>query len=576
MLSENELKSQIRRINGKGYKAYKDIKGLYQFPNYQLMLDHIQGDPFASPSRARVRIDRQAAGFEPAVTRNKSRQVAACDFLTRRFYACCRKYSKGRRGTGKGGLITIDGPGQEILERTAMVITDTYVEARFRIGLPAHGRKIAGNDAEAMFFEELPQIVHQSLFSKNLDMEALYRHIKAAEDADAARALLPQHNLIAFVADGSLLPRRSGIDPRPMPAKEAIAFQSPEAYRLTLALPNAGSVSGMGIPAGVTLIVGGGYHGKSTLLAAIELGIYNHIPGDGRELAVTVEGTQKIRACDGRNIEKSDISPFINNLPFQKETAAFSTENASGSTSQAANIAEAIEAGAEVILLDEDTSATNFMIRDHRMQQLVKKAQEPITPFIDKVRQLFSDKHISTVLVMGGSGDYFAMADHVIQMAEYQPYDVTAAAQAISRETGTDRWDEGGRQFGGIRHRTPLPESFNPYKGNNKLKISARGRNEIQFGSDNIDISDLEQLVDISQTTALGHAIYYAAKNIDGSRSLKELVEQVIADINAQGLDILTPYITGELAEFRALDLAAAINRMRSLKMRQSGQIPKK
>ncbi len=571
MLSENELKSQLQRINGKGYKAYKDIKGSYQFPNYQLMLDHIQGDPFAAPSRARVRIDRQAAAFDPAVTQNKSRQVAACDFLTRRFFACCQKFSKGRRGTGKGGLITIDGPGQEILERTAMVITDTYVEARFRIGLPAHGRKIAGNDAEAMFFEELPQIVHQSLFSRNLDMDALYRHIQTAEDADTARSLLPERGLIAFVADGSLLPRRSGIDPRPMPAKEAIAFQSPEAYRVTLELPNAGSVSGMGIPAGVTLIVGGGYHGKSTLLAAIELGIYNHIPGDGRELAVTVEDTQKIRACDGRNIEKTDISPFINNLPFQKETAAFSTENASGSTSQAANIAEAIEAGAGVILLDEDTSATNFMIRDHRMQQLVKKAQEPITPFIDKVRQLFSDKNISTVLVMGGSGDYFTMADHVIQMTEYQPYDVTAAARAIAMETGTDRWNEGGGQFGDIRRRTPVPERFNPYRGNNKLKIAARRLTEIQFGSDNIDISDLEQLVDISQTTALGHAIYYAAKHMDGRQSLKELVEQVIADINAQGLDILTPYITGELAKFRALDLAGAINRMRSLKMRQSG-----
>jgi len=570
MTPEKQLRAELQRINGKGYKAYKDIKGNYRFPHYQLFLDHIQGDPFATPSRARVRVDRQASGLGPEITQNRSRRIAACDFLTRRFFACCRKFSKGRRGTGKGGLIAIDGPGQEILERTSMVITDAFVEARFRIGLPAHGRKIAGSEAEAMFFEELPRIVSHSIFHENLDSDALYRHIKTAEDADTARSQLTGRGLIAFVSDGSLLPRRSGIDPRPMPEKDAIAFKSPAAYRVSLELPNAGRVSGMGIPAGVTLIVGGGYHGKSTLLSAIELGIYNHVPGDGRELAITVENTQKIRACDGRSIEKTDISPFINNLPFQKETAEFSTENASGSTSQAANISEAVEAGAEVILLDEDTSATNFMIRDHRMQQLVKKAQEPITPFIDKVRQLYADKNISTVLVMGGSGDYFAMADHTIQMTEYQPHDVTAAARAIAMETGTDRWEEGGRHFGAIRSRTPLPESFNPYKGHNKLKIAGRGLNEIQFGNESIDISDLEQLVDNSQTTAIAHAIYYATKYMNGSLSLKALVERVIDDIHRDGLDALTPYITGESARFRALDLAGAINRMRSLKIRQS------
>ncbi len=570
MTPDKELKSNLRRINGKGYKAYKDIKDNYQFSNYQLFLDHIQGDPFAAPSRARVRVDRHASGIGPEITQNRSRRIAACDFLTRRFFDCCRKFSKGRRGTGKGGLITIDGPGQEILERTSMVITDNFMEARFRIGLPAHGRKIAGSDAEAMFFEELPQIVGHSLFHENLDSDALYRHIRTAEDADSARNQLSERNLITFISDGSILPRRSGIDSRPMPEKDAIAFQTPASYRVTIELPNAGSVSGLGIPAGVTLIVGGGYHGKSTLLNAIELGIYNHIPGDGRELAVTVENTQKIRACDGRNIEKTDISPFINNLPFQKGTTEFSTKNASGSTSQAANISEAVEAGADVILLDEDTSATNFMIRDHRMQRLVKKEQEPITPFIDKVRQLYADKNISTVLVMGGSGDYFAMADHIIQMTEYQPHDVTEAARAIALESGTDRWEEGGRHFGDIRQRTPLPESFNPYKGHNKLKIAARGLNNIQFGNETIDISDLEQLVDISQTNALAHAINYAIKYTDGSLSLNTLVGRVIDDINENGLDVLTSYITGESARFRALDLAGAINRMRTLKIRDS------
>ncbi|MFW5902240.1 MAG: ABC-ATPase domain-containing protein [Thermodesulfobacteriota bacterium] len=570
MATDNELKSSLKRIDGKGYKAYKDIKGQYGFARFQLILDHIQGDPFAAPSRARVRVARRASGFAPDVTQNASRRVAACDFLTRRFYDCCRWFSKGRRGTGKGGLITIDKPGQEILDRSSMVITDDCVEARFRIGLPAHGRKIAGDDAAAMFFEELPRIVDNSLFVQKLDAAALYKHIQTAEDADAIRSRLSEQGLIAFIGDGSLLPRRSGIDERPMPRDQAIEFTAPPEFRFPLDLPNAGAVSGMGIPEGVTLIVGGGYHGKSTLLSAIERGIYNHIPGDGRELAVTVENTQKIRACDGRNIEKTDISPFINNLPFQKDTSAFSTENASGSTSQAANIAEAIEAGARAILLDEDTSATNFMIRDHRMQQLVKKAQEPITPFIDKVRQLYADHNISTVLVMGGSGDYFPMADQIIQINEYAPSDVTRAAHAVAAESAADRWAEGGARFGQVRQRIALPESFNPYKDKDKLKIAARGISAIQFGEATIDIADLEQLVDVSQTTAIGYAIHYASRYAVDGLTLRQLAERVVSDIRENGLDVLTPYITGENAGFRSLDLAAAINRMRSLKVRQA------
>jgi predicted ABC-class ATPase len=569
MRAAKELKVELERISGKGYKAYKDIRGAYDFSRYQLLLDHIQGDPFAAPSRARVRVARQDSGVPPENTRTNSRRVAACDYLTRCFSECCRRHAKGTRGTGKGGRIAIDTPGQEILSRTSVVITDSLIEARFRVGLPAHGRKIAGEEAAAMFFEELPRIVESALFMKNLDAPGLYRHIETAEDADAARAQLPGLGLVAFIAEESLLPRRSGIDPRPMAAEEAILFQPPAEYRVTLNLPNAGPVSGMGIPEGVTLIVGGGYHGKSTLLSAIELGIYNHIPGDGRELAVTVQNTQKIRACDGRNIEQTDISSFINNLPLKKDTTAFSTENASGSTSQAANIAEAVEAGTCALLLDEDTSATNFMIRDRRMQQLVKKEEEPITPFIDKVRQLYADHRISTVLVMGGSGDYFATADHVIQMSDYQPRDVTAAARQIAAESASGRQAEGGERFGEPRGRMPLAESFNPYKGKDKLKIAPGGVTAIQFGAETIDLADLEQLVDISQTSAIAHAIHYASRYMNGGLSLRQLVERVMQDIRENGLDILPPYVDGEMAEFRGIDLAAAINRMRSLKIRQ-------
>jgi predicted ABC-class ATPase len=322
----------------------------------------------------------------------------------------------------------------------------------------------------------------------------------------------------------------------------------------------------MGIAKGVTLIVGGGYHGKSTLLNALELGIYNHIPGDGRESVISVAETVKIRAADGRSIKKTDISPFIHNLPLGAGTTAFTTANASGSTSQAANITEALEAGARVLLLDEDTSATNFMIRDHRMQRLVNKEKEPITPFIDKVKQLHRDKGVSTILVMGGSGDYFDVAQRVIQMSDYQPADVTDIAHQIAAQFPTGRMAEGGRQFGEISERIPLKDGIDPTR-NQRVKISAPRLRDIRFGRTNIDLGDIEQVVDISQTRAIGRAIEYATRYMDGRRTLRQVIMMVMADIDRHGLDILTPYCTGDLARFRAIELAGAINRMRTLQI---------
>ncbi|MCF8028824.1 MAG: ABC-ATPase domain-containing protein [Desulfobacteraceae bacterium] len=563
------LRDQLRRIDGKGYKAYKDIAGGYDFKKFVLYIDHVQGDPYAAPSRLRVRVRRGDSGFAKDTTKNKSRTIALGDFLTRRFSQQSRRLSKGSRGSGKGGAITIDRPGQQILERSAFLINDDYVEARFFMGLPALGRKIAGRDAEAMFFSELPGIVSTSLFFSALDPKAVYRHIETAEDADAARAMLLEKDLIAFIADNSLLPRRSGIDDRPLDDPRAVQFASDDAYRVTLDLPNAGEITGMGIFRGISLIVGGGYHGKSTLLHALERGIYNHVPDDGRQFAVTVKNAVKIRACDGRSIAQTDISSFISNLPLQKDTARFSTQNASGSTSQAANIIEAVEAGAEAILLDEDTSATNFMIRDRRMQQLVAKQGEPITPFIDKVRQLYTEKRVSTVLVMGGSGDYFSVADHVIRMTEYLPWDATDAARQIAQSDSAGRQAEGGTDFGRIAARIPQVQSISVYRRNKKMKIAGRGVREILLGETDVDLSDLEQIVDPSQTRALAHAVYHATGFMDGRRSLREVAEKVIADIEKNGLDVLTPFVTGDLAAIRAIDIAGAINRIRTLKVSQ-------
>ncbi|MFO7772933.1 MAG: ABC-ATPase domain-containing protein [Dehalococcoidia bacterium] len=570
MQSAEDLRRTLRRIDGRGYKAYKDIAGTYDFGECMVCVDHVQGDPFASPSRVRVKVPQRLAGFPPDTFSHISREIALCDFLTRRFCQAARKYCQGKRGTGKGGAILMDAAKQEILERTSVFVTQTTVEARLAIGLPAFGRSVAGQHAEAMFFTELPQVVRASLFFGNLDKGALYRHVQVAEDADLLREQMAKLGLVAFVADGAILPRASGIDPHPLAAGRVVPFESPESLRIRVELPNRGTITGMGIPRGVTLIVGGGYHGKSTLLQALELGIYNHIPGDGREFVVSNPHTMKIRAEDGRRIEKVDISPFIANLPFGQDTTAFSTDDGSGSTSQAANIVESLELGAQVLLIDEDTSATNFMIRDRRMQELVAKDSEPITPFIDKVGQLYSELGVSTILVLGGSGDYFDVTDLVVWMNDYKPYEVTQIARTVADKYRAERRPEGGEHFGTVRKRIPLAHSFDPSQGRREVKISPRGLHSISFGTHIIDLGAVEQLVDASQTRAMGDAVYYATKYMDGKRTLREITNTVLADIRTKGLDVLNPKPVGDYAAFRGLELGSAINRLRTLKVQMS------
>lgn len=571
MVTHETLRQKIRFLDRKDYGAYQSLLGEYSYPDFELFIDRIQKDPYAPPSTGifRVRIARERARIPPDMTDSYVREVALRDFLARQFFNNCRKISKGRRGTGHSGIITCAKPEQAILERSSIVINDDFVEARFFIGFPASGRTISAKIADTMLFDELPQIIRLSLYIENLHVDDIYRHIKIAEDVDFLRKKLDSLGLIAFIADEALLPRASGMDPRPLKAQTVVPFQSPEGLRLEIKLPDAGTITGMGIPRGVTLIVGGGYHGKSTLLNAMELGIYDHIPEDGREFCVSIPGTVKVRASSGRYVVKTDISAFIDNLPLNQDTTLFSTENASGSTSQAASISEAIEAGAEVLLMDEDTCAANFMIRDKRMQQLVAKEHEPITSFIDKIRQLYEEKGISTVLVMGGSGDYFDVADHIIQMVEFIPQDVTQRAHEISKKFPTGRADEGGQGFGPSIERIPVADSLNPYNEYNKMRISASAPHTLIFGQTLVDLSDVEQILETAQTKAIGRAIYYAQKYMNGKKTLREIIHLVIQDIDKEGIDLLDKRLTGDLARFRELELAAALNRIRGFDVKQ-------
>ncbi len=566
------LKKRLRQIEGRGYKAYKNLEGDYDFGTYFLHIDNVQSDPFAPPSRLRVTVKQDKAKLPYEMYSTPVKRVALEDYLTRRFArAISLVYKSGKSsGTGKSGLIAIDHCGQEILERSSMQVDKDQIQARFVMGLPAKGRTVQAAKAEAMFFEKLPRIVDKALLYENLNKDAVRKHINIAEDQEILRELLIDKGLVAFIGNGAILPRESGVSDQPLSKDKAVQFKAPAELEVSFNLPHQKEVRGMGIPEGVSLIIGGGYHGKSTLLKALERGVYNHIPGDGRELTVSLESSFKIRAEDGRSVAGVDIEPFINNLPFGAETRSFSSENASGSTSQAANIMEGLESGASLLLLDEDTSATNFMIRDGRMQHLVAKENEPITPFIDQVQEIFKSLGVSTILVLGGSGDYFDIADNVIMIKEYLPHEVTAKAQKVAAMYKNERQSEVKSPIRELKYRVPLRESFflSP-----RGKVKSRGIQSIIFDREHINLSYVEQLVDESQTRAIAEIFRILGQKemVDNKISLSELVDHILHKVSEKGIDIISPYYgkhPGELALPRKQEICAAINRFRKLRIK--------
>ena len=566
--THEELTRLLDRIDGRGYKAYKELKGEWRLPDFRLVVDHVQGDPFADPSRVRAFLDAEVTGLPPEACRPGARAVGTGCLLARRFQKVAREQER-RRGSGKSGAILIEAPGQEVIPNTAVLVReDGSVEARFKVGLPARGRRVLGEEAKRLLLDDVPGIVEESLRARAFDPDEIQAHWEANEDAQALRAALDGRGLVAFVADGARLPRRSGVDDRPLEGEGVVPFRSPDSLRITLEAPNAGEIAGMGVPRGVTLIVGGGYHGKSTLLRALERGVYNHRPGDGRERVVTDPDAVKIRAEDGRSVAGVDISPFIGDLPDGTDTRRFSTPNASGSTSQAAAIMEALEAGASALLVDEDTAATNFMIRDRRMQTLVPREREPITPFIDRVRELWEGRSVSSVLVLGGSGDYLDVADTVIAMTDYRPEDVGERAAEVARDLPTGRIAEAPEPFPESPPRVPVKASVDPSRGKRAVKIRVQGPDRIQFGTGELDLSAVDQLVSWAQTRALSEGLVLARNRfMEDGTDLPGILNRVMEALGEEGLDILGWGNSGDLALFRRHELAAALNRLRGLEV---------
>ena len=567
MKRAEDLRRILEAIDRKSYPAYKDTRGGYRFGSYSFFIEHVQGDPFATPSRVSVLVDGGQAGFPEELYRERHRRIALEDHLLRLYGRKIEAFNHKARGSGKSGLMAVSRPGQEILERTACQINpkDGSVRIRMEIGFPARGRTICSGELIRILFEFLPECVESTLFYRKISKEGVKKAAELADDQAYIREQLPKMGLCAFVANGSVLPRESGVSQRPM--RSSVPFQSPETMEVTMELPHRGTIRGMGIRKGITLIAGGGYHGKSTLLKALELGVYNHIAGDGREYVITDDTAVKIRAEDGRSVKKTDISMFVNDLPSGKNTKAFYTEDASGSTSQAANVVEAMESGTKLLLIDEDTSATNFMVRDELMQRVVHRNQEPITPFIERAGYLFETCGISTILVAGSSGAYFHIADCILQMEQYRPKDITALAKKEAEQFPAVSIPEGKPDLPSFER---CPERDLNFVREDRIKMKVMGKDQIQLNRENLILRGLEQLVDSEQTLAIGWMLIWVQKKaVNGKITMQQAADKVMELVKKEGLAGLAEgsYLPVNLAMPRKQEVLAAFNRYRLWKL---------
>ena len=542
MKSSEDLRVSLRAINRKSYPAYKSLAGSYSFGKYILNIEHVQGDPFAAPSRLSVKVNHKIAGFPAEYYGTKWNKTALEDYLIRRFHKQVDRFCFQAKGSGKSGIITVSRPGQEVLERTACEVGGDGITVRFEVGFPANGRTINATELEKILFDFLPVCVEQSLYYAKTPKQELEKVIFLAEDQQYIREELKKQEMVAFISDGSVLPRESGVSDRPL--KDGVPFHAPETMAVTLQLPHKGALRGMGIKKGITLIAGGGYHGKSTLLKALERGVYNHIAGDGREYVITEETALKLRAEDGRKITNTDISLFINHLPNGKDTKSFCTLDASGSTSQAANIVEGIEAGSRLLLIDEDTSATNFMVRDDLMQRVVAREKEPITPFLERASDLYEQAGISTILVVGSCGSYFYIADKIIQMDSYQAVDITDGTKELLKSYPAPAVTAPGFHLPSGRREIDLSGSVQKrktYRGDGyvkeRLKIKRMGKTAFSVGKENLDLRYVEQLVDEEQTQTLAYLLRYAKEHYgEGKNDVSSVVKALERILKAKGL----------------------------------------
>jgi predicted ABC-class ATPase len=578
-----QLQNVLASIDGQPFHTIQKLRGCYRFPRFELSFIKMQGSPGANPaSIASIKIALQASKIPKEYFKTAECKLAVADFLIRRFRHGIDRFARQNRGKDGSGSFGTIALSQKMLNRDSVLFDNDAVELRFIVSLPAKGQGgvFDAEQAWIMLSQELTAIADATFFYRRYD-EATQTLLRRFVDVQTTRAeiirFMRHHGLAAFINNGARLPRLSGVDDRPSACKSVKTFQSPASLQVEVPLPDGKSVTGMGIKEGISCITGGGYHGKSTLMQAILAGVYAHIPGDGREYVVTREDAFFIRAEEGRSIRNVDISPFIGDLPNGLKTACFSSDNASGSTSQAANIIEAIESGSRLLLFDEDTCATNFLVRDELIEKILDAAQEPIKPLYSTVRSLWQQHRISMIFVVGGLGHFLQKADTCLLMDHYRCRDITAKVRdrlgpivqddlpvadfAPSRRLAIDNFDPG---YTNQRLNKTIPK---------RIKDLRNAPRQLEYGMDLINLEAAAQIAEAPQMLAIGYCLLALRGRLkqtgDSPKTIRYWIDWLEGELNKHGLDFLELDYPGTLSMPRKYELAAAINRIRSLRIFQ-------
>lgn len=568
-----DLFTLLESLDGKLFNDYRKLADrVFYHTRYSIRFVHIQGSPGAFPaSVCHLRLGTAELGITGEYLSSAARRLATADYLLRAFttgVSTCARQNRGALGSGSFQPLFLP---PQVLERNVVTLDKNEVRIAFHISLPgSHNNRILGGEAVKMFDLELHGIV-RTLEKAVAETIRLQEHCEVVEDMMSLQDRLNHYGLVAFVGDGALLARESGVSEGPL-RKGAIPFQAPDQLAVEVELPNAGRVRGLGLRPGVNVLIGGGFHGKSTLLNALAMGVYPHLPGDGRERVVTHPQAVLVCAEEGRAVTGLDISGFIDTLPGNVDTATFSTQNASGSTSEAAAIVEAVLAGAKLLLIDEDSSATNFLIKDRNMRRLIP--EDTITPLFDRVQELHEGFGVSTLIVVGGSSEYLGVAKEVVGMREYLPVYMTDQLENLKLPKPlrpqtplalTDRRQVLSENFDPSYHARRLDKNI-PVR----IKPLRLQERVLEYGNEKLDLTRLGALVDPQQVSALGYALLLAGKRLKDERlSPSDLAAMLERLIEEEGLETLSQAAndTVFLARPRRLELAGAINRLRNLKV---------
>ena len=556
------LYQKIRALNGKNYGLYKSLaEKSWDFGDFVLEFLHVQGDPFAPASRVLLKASLQKLGYTPVWGSSFERRLALSDYLLRRLSATVQE-----RFPDKNAPVAIENPGPEMLVRNSLWVDNGDLRVCLQVRLPGEGRKIESEAAAEILTMVLPDLVSASLYNDSARAAQLEAHYGVLADRVEILAELDKRGLCAFVPDGAVLPRASGLSEAPL--KDAVPFVAPPEMAVTLEICGR-EIRGMGIPRGVTVITGGAFHGKSTLLQALTRSVFPHVPGDGREGIVVDETALRVGVEDGRSVRATDLSIFVRDLPGGVSTKDFTTLSASGSTSEAANLLEAIEAGSRTFLIDEDSSAVNFLIRDIRVRKLLGDDREPLIPLTDRIREI-AQAGYSFILVAGACGDYLDLADNIIIMANYKA-ECAKFAAAKSASAGSANLPPSfpaPRAF--AAYMQPLQKSVRPASAvERQVKVKLAGDSLLQIGFLVSDTSRLNTLVDKSQRLGAGflllNLLQNAASNADSMAGdcVSEAAGILCENIRNVGFRNLPQGLSREMSLPREVDIACAAFRLR-------------